>query len=259
MSLRFAVLGDPIEHSRSPAIHTAALDHLGIEGSYVAIRAGSPELHDAVRGLRDGALDGVNITMPLKAEAAAIADSLSPEAARSGSVNTLRARERVVEGMSSDIIAIRLALDDPRFSAGSAVLVLGAGGAAAAVLVGATDRDLYVAARDQDRARALVERLEVDAGVIPLGVGVTRALVVNATPLGMGGERLPEEVTGIASGLIDLAYADDETFAVGAAKKMGLPVMDGVEFLVLQAAASFEWWLGRPAPLEVMTEAARKA
>jgi shikimate dehydrogenase len=258
MSLIFAVLGDPIEHSRSPAIHTAALDHLGIEGSYVAIRAGSSELSDAVQDLRDGELDGLNITMPLKADAAAMADKLTAEAARSGSVNTLRAREGMVEGMSSDVIASRTALDDPRFTAGTAVLVLGAGGAAAAVLVGATNRDLYVAARDESRARALVERLEVDAGVIPLGAGVAGALVVNATPLGMRGDSLPEEVTGTATGLIDLAYGDIETLAVAKAKRTGLPVMDGVEFLVLQAAASFEWWLGRPAPLEVMAAAARK-
>jgi shikimate dehydrogenase len=259
MSLRFAVLGDPIEHSRSPAIHTAALDHFGIDGTYVAIRAGASELADAVQELRDGRLDGFNVTMPLKAEAAALADSLTTEAARSGSVNTMRARNGLVEGLSSDVIATRRALDDPRFPPGAAVLVLGAGGAAAAVLTGAAERDLYVAARDESRARELVERVGVGAGVIPFGAGVAGAVVVNATPLGMGGERLPEEVTGTAGGIIDLAYAEIETPAVGEARNGALPSMDGVEFLVLQAAASFEWWLGRPAPLEVMATAARKA
>jgi shikimate dehydrogenase len=257
--LRFAVLGDPIDHSRSPAIHTAALDHLGLPGTYVAIRAGSAELRSSVEQLREGSFDGFNITMPLKQEAAELAESLTTEAERSGSVNTLRARNHVIEGHSSDVIATATALGDPRFDPRVPVLVLGAGGAAAALLSGATTREIYLAARNVDRAHALVERIGIDAGVIPFGAGVAGALVINATPLGMGGENLPEEVLGVASGIIDLAYGQEETPAVALAASRGLPIMDGIEFLVLQAAASFEWWLGRPAPIEVMVTAARNA
>jgi shikimate 5-dehydrogenase len=75
----------------------------------------------------------------------------------------------------------------------------------------------------------------------------------------MSGEILPEQVSGVASGIIDLAYSHAQTPAVARATGAGLPVMDGVEFLVLQAAASFEWWLGRPAPFDVMVAAARNA
>jgi shikimate dehydrogenase len=257
--LRFAVLGDPIDHSRSPAIHAAALEHLGLIGSYVAIRAGSAELRSAVEQLREGVLDGFNITMPLKEEAAALAESLTAEAERSGSVNTMRARDRVIEGHSSDVIATTRALDDTRFDPRAPVLILGAGGAAAALLAGAGDREVYLAARDEARAHALVGRVGVDAGVIPFGAGVAGALVINATPLGMSGEILPEKVVGLASGIIDLAYSHTQTDAVARATAGGLPVMDGVEFLVLQAAVSFEWWLGLPAPLEVMDAAARNA
>jgi shikimate dehydrogenase len=256
--LRFAVLGDPIDHSRSPAIHTAALDHVGLKGSYVAIRAGSSELRTAVEELREGSFDGFNITMPLKEEAATLAQNLTAEAGRSGSVNTLRARNQVIEGHSSDVIATSKALGDSRFDTHAPVLVLGAGGAAAALLAGAGGRQVYLAARNQEQAHEVAERVGVEAGVIPFGAGVAGALVVNATPLGMDGERLPEEVTGTASGIIDLAYGDFETPAVADARRKGMPLMDGVEFLVLQAAASFEWWLGRPAPIEVMTAAARK-
>ena len=93
--------------------------------------------------------------------------------------------------------------------------------------------------------------------MVPIGVGVSGALVVNATPLGMGGERLPEAITATASGIIDLPYGPGETLTVAGARDAGLPHMDGVEFLVLQAAASFEWWTGVPAPIEVMVRAAR--
>ena len=257
--LRFAVLGDPIDHSRSPAIHTAALIHLGLDGRYLAIRAGSAELRAAVAQLRAGSLHGFNVTMPLKEEAASLAEDLTEEASRSGSVNTMRARDGVIEGHSSDVVATVKALSDPRFDLQAPVLVLGAGGAAAALLVGAQDRNLYVASRTEQLARALLDRVGIEAGVVTFGAGVTGALVVNATPLGMAGEHLPEQITGVASGIIDLAYGPTETPTVSKARETGVPVMDGVEFLVLQAAVSFEWWLGRPAPLEVMVAAARNA
>ena len=90
--LRLAVLGDPIEDSRSPAIHNAAMAHLGIEGSYVARRVEAGALSGVIGELRNGSLDGANVTMPLKSEAAALADVLTEEAMASGSVNTIRIR-----------------------------------------------------------------------------------------------------------------------------------------------------------------------
>jgi shikimate dehydrogenase len=137
--------------------------------------------------------------------------------------------------------------------------VVGAGGPAAALVVGAADRELYLASRNQGRATSLLARIGVEAGVVPFGTGVAGAVVVNATPLGMAGEAIPAPVTGVASGLIDLAYGQEETRAVNWANATGLPVMDGIEFLVLQAAASFEWWTGLSAPLDVMVAAARNA
>ena len=233
--------------------------HLGIEGSYVARRVGAGELGPIVEELRDGSLDGVNVTMPLKTEAAALADSLTHEAEMSGSVNTMRLRSGLVEGHSTDVVASGRALSDERFNPSAPVLVLGAGGAAAAAIVGATGREVYVAARDIRRATSLVARIGSGAQVVPLGVGVGGALVVNATPLGMGGERLQEAITTTASGIVDLPYGPNETLTVAGARAAGVPFMDGVEFLVLQAAASFEWWTGLPAPLEVMILGARNA
>jgi len=257
--LRLAVLGDPIEHSRSPAIHNAAMRHLGIEGSYEARRAGPAELAAALTELRDGELAGINITMPLKGEAAAMAETLTAEASVSMSVNTLRHRAGAVEGHSTDVIACRTAFSDERFDGAAPILILGSGGAAAAALAGGSGRAVYVAARDRDRAAALLARAGAEAGLVRFGAGVAGALVVNATPIGMGGEGLPKGVTGPASGIIDLAYGVEETRTVSEARRSGLPVMDGVEFLVLQAAASFEWWTGLSAPVEVMLQAARKA
>jgi len=232
--------------------------HLGIDGSYVARRVGAGELGPVVAELRDGSLDGVNVTMPLKTEAAALSDTLTREAEASGSVNTMRLRSGV-EGHSTDVVASARALSDERFDPSAPVLILGAGGAAAAAIIGASGREVYVAARDIQRATALVARIGSGAQVVPLGVGVSGALVVNATPLGMGGERLHEAVTTTASGIVDLPYGPHETLTVAGARAAGLPFMDGIEFLVMQAAASFEWWTGLPAPLGIMVVAARNA
>ena len=120
-------------------------------------------------------------------------------------------------------------------------------------------REVYVAARDIQRASALAERIDRGAAVVPFGVGVSGALLVNATPLGKDGTSLPEAVTMTASGVVDLAYGADETHTVAVARAAGLPFVDGVEFLVLQAAASFEWWTGATAPIEAMVQAARNA
>ncbi|HSK07339.1 MAG TPA: shikimate dehydrogenase [Acidimicrobiia bacterium] len=256
--MRLAVLGDPVAHSRSPAIHQAAMRHLGIEGRYEAIRAGSAQLADAVAELRSGALHGINVTMPLKEEAARLADDLTDEAFRSGSVNTLRARDERVEGHSTDVIAIRLALADQRFEASAPILLLGSGGAAAAALVGMAGRSVFLSARRPERAAALAGRVGTEVGFLRFGTGLAGAVVVNATPLGMRGETLPENIVGPASGVIDLAYGDAPTPTVQRARESGLAVMDGTEFLVLQAAASFRWWTGMTPPTEVMLEAARK-
>ncbi|MGH8916133.1 MAG: shikimate dehydrogenase family protein [Acidimicrobiia bacterium] len=257
--LRLAVLGDPIDHSRSPAIHRAAMRRLGIEGSYEARRAGPAELTAAVRELRAGTLHGMNITMPLKREAAAAADRLTPEAEAGASVNTLRLSDGLVEGHSTDVIAARSALSDPRFDPEAPVLVLGSGGAAAAAVAGVGHRVAYLAARDPARAATLADLAGPPAAVVPFGTGVSGALVINATPLGMKGEPLPEAIVELASGIIDLAYGGHPTPTVVLALESDVPVMDGVEFLVLQAAASFQWWTGVRPPLDAMLEAARKA
>ncbi|HEU5113136.1 MAG TPA: shikimate dehydrogenase, partial [Acidimicrobiia bacterium] len=190
-NLRLAVLGDPIEHSRSPAIHNAAMAHLGIDGSYVARRVEAGSLGGVIEELRNGSLTGVNVTMPLKTEAAALADVLTEEASASESVNTIRMRSGLVEGHSTDVVASARAYSDDRFDPSVPILVLGAGGAAAAALIAGAGRDLYIAARDIQQASALVARIDDGAAVVPFGVGVSRALLVNATPLGKDGTSLP--------------------------------------------------------------------
>lgn len=255
--VRLALLGDPVAHSRSPAIQEAALREAGLEGEYLAIRADVEVLEQTVERLRDGELSGVNITMPLKEPAFRLADELTTVAKVAGSVNSLRCRDRNVQAHTTDAIAFEEVLEDRgRIEPQAPILLLGSGGTARALLSVAGTRDVYISARSHEKAAVLHSEFGT-AGVVPWGEGLDEAVVVNATPIGMAGELLSEGVMRGAVALIDLPYGPEETPAVRLASRSGLAYVDGVEFLARQARAAFEWWTGEPVHLEPLIEAAR--
>ncbi len=254
---RFAVLGDPIEHSRSPELHRALLDIAGLEGEYTRVRADERVLEAEIERMRQGWWDGLNVTMPLKVSAARLADSTSPQAARSNSVNTLTRIESGIHGESTDATALRELVDSGRFEDRTSILVLGSGGAAAATLSALEDREpVYVAARRSASAVDLTGRLGGE--VVAWGSAVAGALVVNTTPLGMHGESLPADIVEVASGLIDLPYGDGETPAVKTARRRQIEMADGHEFLSRQAIASFRLWTGLNVAHQELVETLRK-
>lgn len=245
----------PVSHSRSPRIHRAALAACGIAGDYEARAVDPAGFAAACLELRQGALDGANVTMPHKERAFGACAVVDADAALAGAVNTLANRAGVLAGWNTDVAALRTALVSV---GGEDVLILGAGGAAAAAVVASVGmREARVAARNRDAAIALAKRIGGAVNVEPWGRPVAGAIVVNATPLGMRGEALPGGVLEAAAGLIDLAYGPAVTPAVASARSQGLPAVDGISVLVAQAAASFEIWTGMPAPKDVMERAAR--
>jgi len=253
--VRLVLLGDPVGHSRSPAIHRAALAAAGIEGRYEARRVDEAGVYRACAEVRAGDLAGANVTMPHKRAAA---DRLAPEAARCGAVNTLVPTGGEAVGHNTDVGGLRLARDWAGIPAEGPVLVLGAGGAAAAALLAFAGLPLAISARRAGAAGALAAAVGVEAREVPWGVPVPGAVVVNATPLGMGGEPLPPGVVEeAAGGLIDLPYGAGSTPAAAEARGLGWPTADGLEVLVAQAALAFRLWTGREAPLDVMRRAAR--
>jgi shikimate dehydrogenase len=249
------VLGDPVSHSLSPAIHNAALSAAGLAGEYTARRVDADGMRRAVTELREGTLSGANVTMPHKGLAAALADRLEPRAMRARSVNTLWPDEGSVRGDSTDIDGVITAWGWAGLPEDAPVLVLGSGGAAAAAILALEGRELTVAARRLDRAEALLAALAVDARLSSLGVPLPGAVVVNSTPVGMRGEALPTDVVAASAGLFDMAYGAGPTPAVRLARQLGLPVVDGWEMLLAQASASFTIWTGMDAPLDEMRAA----
>lgn len=253
--MKLVLLGDPVEQSRSPAIHTAAMDAAGIEGSYVARQVDRAGMASAVVEIRYGSLDGANVTMPHKETAFTLVDRVSEQALRAGAVNTIAHRQGQAFGDNTDIPGLRAAWEDAGLSMEAPVLILGSGGAAAAALVALAGRDITIAARAADASHALLRRTRVDGEVLEWGSAIDGAVVVNATPVGMGGESLPVGIIESAAGLVDMAYAATPTPAAEAAAARGLPIADGRDVLIAQAAASFELWTGVPAPLEAMRAA----
>jgi shikimate dehydrogenase len=226
------LLGNPVSASPSPRMHNAAFAALGLDWRYEALELEPHELADAVRELDAGA----NVTIPYKVDVIALLDEVDPEAV---SVNTIvRRADGSLYGSSTDGLAVTSAVD----ARGARALVLGAGGAAVAVI------DAL------ERAGATVQ-VATRRGDWPPELG-DATILVNATPV--RDELLVEPTPELA--VVDLAYKPDgsDTALIAAAKSAGCrTVVDGLEVLVRQGAASFERWTGLAAPVEVMRAAVR--
>lgn len=251
-----AVAGNPVSLSLSPVMHRAALAWSGLTGTYDAIECDGRQFIEVVHALRRGEYTGLNVTMPHKSLAGDLVDRFDQATEVSGSVNTLKMDGGALLGISTDTTAMAMILKELALP-DAPVLVLGSGGAAAAMLAAGSGR-FAVSSRDDRKARDLAARFpDIDVAVVPFGVGVEGSVVVNATPLGMKGEAIPSGIIENARALIDLPYGARPTPAVVRGSEMGIEVFDGFRFLALQAAASFAWWTGDNVPVEVFEDAAR--
>ena len=255
--MRFAVVGDPVSHSRSPAIHNAAFEALGIDATFNYRCVPFDRFADVVEDLRAGDLDGVSVTMPHKRNAYDATDSLSEQAIRTGAVNTIVVEDERLVGYNTDIAGVEHAIRSIENGSDATVLILGYGGAAAAALVAAEGRPIHVSGRDDSKTDLLIERVGVKAQAIAWGVPVPMATVINATPLGMAGEHLPDGVIERAGGFLDMTYGAQRTPSYSNALALGLPAADGLTMLIGQACKSFELFTGRVPSIFVMEQAAR--
>ena len=255
--MRFGVVGDPVDHSRSPAIHNAGFVALDIDATFEPIQVAHDSFGAVVVELRRGALAGVSVTMPHKDNAYAAVDDRDELAERSMAVNTIVAEGGELHGYNTDVAGVRHAIDLLGLAQDVPVMLLGHGGAARAAIVALDGRTIHVAGRDVARATSLVQAVGSDALVVPWGTAAEGAVVVNATPLGMHGEHLPCRIVDTASGLVDMTYGTDPAPAIVTAASRGIPYADGIDMLVGQAVRAFEIFTGRSAPIRVLERAAR--
>ena len=281
--MRVAVLGHPIGHSRSPAMHNAAFRELGLhDWRYEAIDVEPARFDEVVRGLAAQGYAGANVTIPHKLRALEAADTASPVARVVGAANTLVFRDGTVHADNTDAQGFLTALREcaPGAPRGMRALVLGAGGAGRAVayaLVDAGAAAVEVWNRHPERAQELVAHL-AGAGKAA-GLAATTAprldqtdVLVNATSVGMvsndpdpnapGGPAPIKELPLMADELsdrlivVDLVYRQERTPLVRAALARDLRCVDGIDVLVHQGAASFRLWTGMNAPLGAMRSGA---
>lgn len=266
-----ALLGDPVRHSLSPLIQNAAFSHLGLPGVYLALRTDAAMLPHLLRGIAAAGGAG-NVTVPHKSAAVAALDRWTPAVERTGACNTFWAADGVVWGDNTDVAGFRAALAELRqeSAAGAEVLLVGAGGAARAVLAGLEEEEgparVTILNRSPDRAAALVAGfpdtpLEIEIapdGDAPRGARFD--LVVNATSLGLhAADPFPIDPRLVeTAAALDLVYGPRETLWVRAMRAAGVAAVDGTAMLVHQGAAAFERWWGRAAPIEIMRDALRE-
>jgi shikimate dehydrogenase len=262
---RLGVLGWPVAHSRSPAIQNTALRTVGLSGWRYQLLPVPPELlAETVRALSGAGFRGVNVTIPHKPAALALADEATARAQAIGAANTLSFDDDgTIRAENTDAPALIGSL--PFGLAGRTALVLGAGGTARASVWALRDagaREVRVWNRTAPRARLLCDEL----GATPAHDAAPADLLVNTTSVGLDGPAAPfagqlplsaEQLSDYGC-VVDLVYAEGGTALVRAARAAAVPVIDGLELLVRQGALSFELFTGLPAPVEQMRAASRR-
>jgi shikimate dehydrogenase len=254
------VCGWPVAHSRSPQMHNAALAAAGLAGWRYLRLPLPPELfEETVRALPAAGFRGVNVTIPHKHAALAVADTASEAARAIGAANTITFEDGAIVADNTDAPGLLAAL--PESPRGRTALVLGAGGAGRAAAWALTTAGAQVAIwnRTAERARALAAEL----GARAVEVAEPAEIVVNCTSVGLHDpaatfKALPLQADDLSAGslVVDLVYRAGSTQLLEAARSRGARVVDGLEILVAQGAASFERWTGLEAPREAMRAAA---
>ncbi len=269
------IIGYPVEHSFSPAMHNEAFKSLGLNFVYVPFPVKPENIAKAVEGIRGLGLKGVNVTIPHKSAVMEFLDGLAPEAELIGAVNTIVNENGRLKGYNTDAPGFLMSLEleagiSPR---GKRIFIAGAGGAARAVsvqlaLAGAAEITFTTPIPQEvaglrsainKSSPTLVGETPWDEDKISAALRETDILI-NATPLGMHPntrEMPPVRLEALPEGALvcDLIYNPRETLLLQKAREKGLPVLNGMGMLLYQGAIAFQLWTGVEPPLEVMRKA----
>ncbi len=264
------VIGNPVEHSLSPAIHNAAFHALGLNIVYLAFRVEA--IGDAIRGLRAlGGFRGASVTIPHKISAMACVDRVDPTASHIGAINTIVVEQGQLVGYNTDATgAVRALREGGAALKGESVVILGSGGAARAIafalstepgldrltLLGIDEKERSVLAEDlRTKASLSVQDAHLDDATLARVLPATQVLI-HCTPVGMSprtdGTCVPAELLHPGLTVMDIVYNPRETMLLKQAKAAGCRTIPGLEMFLNQAAAQFELWTNRPAPVAVM-------
>jgi shikimate dehydrogenase len=256
----YAVIGDPISHSRSPQMHNAAYQALGLTLRYTSVHVPRGEVTEALDHLKGLGYKGINVTVPHKEEVIDWLGDCDAFASRVRSVNTIRMADKF--GFNTDAPAFMETLRLLNLPPGTPTLVLGAGGSSRAIATALSEDGypLHIWNRTPGKARALVKELDLeDALAIDTPDIRGAGLIVNATSASLAGERLPINWDDAIPGAVayDVMYGAALNSFLDEASLGGVRAVDGLALLVMQGALAFEFWVKKNAPHEVMWEAVR--
>jgi len=270
----YAVIGDPIVQSKSPAMMNRAFRETGINAAYVAFHVRPEHLAGAIVGMRAFGMGGMNVTIPHKQAVLSLLDEVDESAAAIGAVNTIVNRNGRLVGYNTDGIGyVRSLQEETGFDpAGRRIVVLGAGGGARGIvhaLLRERPARVFVANRTAEKAERLARELGAFGPVEGGGLGDLKEqiaeadLLINTTSVGMAplDHLSPVEADWLHPGLIvsDIVYNPMETVLLRLAKEKGCAVHGGLGMLIHQGACAFEYWTGTAAPVAAMREAALEA
>jgi shikimate dehydrogenase len=271
----YGIFGHPVSHSLSPIMHNTAFRKLNLDCVYVAFDIHPDNLESATHAIKSMGISGVNVTIPHKERIISLLDGTSPEVALTGAVNTVKNESGRLTGYNTDVEGFLTAIKDDLGVApkGLRVFLLGAGGAARAVLTalcmnGASE--IYLINRTLDKANALASEFKksykdvsIDPYALEDAASVERSLrtadlLINASSTGMEGVAsitLQLELLPGKSLVYDLVYKPRDTALLKKAKELGLKSAGGISMLLYQGAKSFEIWTGEIAPVDEMRRA----
>ncbi len=267
----FALIGDPVEHSRSPEIHLEFFKKSELKGGYICIQTPKHKIKDYIYALKDLSFKGVNITVPHKEAVLELADKKSKEAQLIGAVNTLIFKEDYIEAENTDYLGFSDSLDSEVKNKANKILLIGAGGSARAVMLALlknpVSQEIFILTRDLDSSFLRASKLINDLKSFNINVEIKAFkqseieninfkdldLVINSSPLGMlncqeNNSPLSEieinKIKNKSCHFYDLIYNPSETAFLKLAKEKGFSIQNGELMLRLQAAHSFSLWTG---------------
>ncbi|MCK5071560.1 MAG: shikimate dehydrogenase [Desulfocapsa sp.] len=259
----YGIIGNPVTHSLSPAMHNAALAASDIDAAYLPFPA--TDIEAAVIGIRGLGVQGVSVTIPHKEKVMSLLDDLDPVAVKIGAVNTILNRDGRLTGLNTDWLGATSALEEKIELKDADAVILGAGGSARAIGFGLLEKGakFVLCSRTESRGRALAEELSCPWISLTDTDQLSGRILINATSVGMvphiENTPLSGELLSRFQVVMDIVYAPMQTRLLREAEAAGCDVINGLEMLLYQGVAQFELWTGKTAPVSVMREALREA
>ncbi len=254
----YGIMGNPVSHSMSPAMHNRAFSQSGLNKVYVPFRV--DDVEKAMDGFRALGVKGVSVTIPYKQAVIPFLDSIDPVAEKIGAVNTLVIKEGKIHGLNTDWLGANRAVNEVRKLPGSKVLLLGAGGSARAIGFGFLEAgaSITIASRTPYRGKELAGELGCAWHPLEEVEQLEADVMVNATSVGMAPDFdqmvVPLEVLSQFQVVMDIVYSPLETKLLKSAAGKGCKVINGLAMLLYQGVAQFETWTGLTAPILEMRQ-----